>query len=59
MKPVVTRKVRSRIHWNGGRNGYSSFIIGASRSPGTKLFGWCVHIYLGRWVWTIDQKDVV
>lgn len=55
MKPV--KYTRSRFVWNGGRNSWASFLLGFGWVPRSKKSGWCLHIYLGLWVWTIDRLN--
>jgi hypothetical protein len=44
------------ISWNGGRNGWASFLIGFGWMP-SKHDGWGLHIYLGLWVLTIQKSS--
>ena len=54
------------IHWNAGRNGWASFLLGfgwvpglgalataSERRAGIKQGHWLLHLYLGLWVLTI------
>lgn len=50
-----TKQHKVSIYWNGGRNGWASFMIGFGWMP--SFYGWGIHIYLGLWVLTIRQLD--
>lgn len=48
---------KPQIAWNGGRNGWASFILGFGWMPNKRLRSWGMHIYLGLWVVTIRSKN--
>ncbi len=63
MKPRPT----VRLTWNAGRNGWHSFMLGASWQPKAGALhtprerrrmvregGWLLHVYLGLWALTIQ-----
>ena len=59
--------MRAKINWNGGRNGWASFLLGfgwmpglganatsKERRAGVCAGNWAIHIYLGPWVLTLN-----
>jgi len=51
--------MKVRINWNGGRNGWHSFIVGAGVIPhhdhNHRRLDTTFHAYLGLWVLTIES----
>lgn len=58
--------MKATIGWNGGRNGWASFIVGFGWMPGLGALAtprerragirrglWGLHVYLGLWVLTL------
>ena len=63
--------MRASIRWNGGRNGWASFIVGFGWMPsmgalvtpqrrraGIRRGLWGLHLYLGLWVITLQGVPV-
>lgn len=61
--------MKARASWNGGRNGWASFIVGFGWMPGggalqsraerrqrVRSGDWGLHLYLGLWVVTIRGR---
>lgn len=58
------------VSWNGGRNGWASFMVGfgwmpglgahatpAERRRGIRAGKWGLHVYLGLWVLTLRGRE--
>lgn len=45
------------IFWNGGRNGWASFLVGFGWMPNRKTKSWSLQFYLGFWVLNLQSKD--
>ncbi|MFC5930874.1 hypothetical protein D6T64_11845 [Cryobacterium melibiosiphilum] len=61
MKPLNEVVSNVRISWNGGRNGWHSFLIGAAIIPhrdysAGKRLDTTLHLYLGLWVLAATVK---
>jgi hypothetical protein len=54
MNPEGRGPTRVSVLWNGGHNGWASFIVGFGWMP-SKL-DWTLHIYLGLWILTLRGK---
>lgn len=54
---------RVGLAWNGGRNGWHSFLVGVAYSPAPPLrapyvlAAWRVTLYLGLWVARVDGRQ--
>lgn len=69
MKSIRRRMPRVSASWNGGRNGWASFMVGFGWMPGGGAFqtpqerrqrvrsgDWGLHVYLGLWVLTLRGR---
>ena len=61
MKPLNDVVSNVRINWNGGRNGWHSFLIGAAIIPhrdrtNERRLDTTFHLYLGLWILVATVK---